>query len=149
MATKIPRIDIEDIRQRYQQNSNWERETTEELKKEIVKMLGHKEWHFEPVSFSNDRTYKMAGARVVLGKVQFCSARYGTWRCRKVGDKEERVATWVWIDFRFQHISWWIKMYEILMAAKDNAEVCKQIAGDECVAKTYGVPFIGQSCASI
>ena len=143
------KIDIVKIREQYNQNQVWEKETRDELKHEIVNMLGDKEWHFAPVEFSKDRTDKMAGARIVAGEVQFCSAQRGCWRCRMVNGKEERVATWRWLRFDYLHVSWWIKLYEILIAAKEAAVVCKQIEGCDCVAKTYAVPFEGESVSSI
>lgn len=39
-------IDIKKIREQYMLNQAWEQKTKEELKQEILKVLGSKEWHF-------------------------------------------------------------------------------------------------------
>ena len=143
------KIDIVKIRENYRQNEVWEKDTKDELKQAVVELLADKEWHFEPVSYDKSHTDKIAGARVVDGEVQYCSARRGSWSCRINNGKREEIPTWLWLRWTFQHVSWWIKMYEILIAAKDTAEVCEPIQGDVCVAMTYKKPFEGVQVSSI
>lgn len=141
-------IDIKKIREQYMLNQVWEQKTKEELKQEILKVLGSKEWHFEPRSYDESRTDKMAGARVVNGVVQYCSSGTGSWVVRKIDGKEERIATWLWLNWRYQHISWWLKMAEILKEVEDFADRCEPIQGNTCT-KDYKKPFEGVQELSI
>jgi len=146
------RIDIAKIKKQYESNLAWAQETRNALKAEIVETIGDREWHFEPRKFNNEEwsSCRMAGLRVVDGKVQYCEAGgAGSWMVRREGGKEvERVRTWHWSSWSFKHISWWIVLFDIVAAVKDTCEKCDPMAGNTCT-REYKVPFAGEEHCNI
>lgn len=124
--------DFKEIKERYSANKIWEKNTAKYLMEEVANVLGTDEWHFNPRFYSSDMTDKIAGLRVVEGKIQYCSACRGSYRIITKDGQITRIPTWMWLEWRWKRLSWIILLYEIMESVKDTATKHEQIKGDYC-----------------
>lgn len=113
-------INLEKIKETLKSQSEWRRETRDQLKRECLKMIGTSEWHFQKSDLFPNTSYKYisAGFRVEDGELYWLCADGMCRRTFSVDKKYYEVATWHWQKFDLKRIDWWVMIYGFILNVK-------------------------------
>ena len=116
--------------------SNWRRQTRDELKAAVLEMIGQKEWHFPKADLFPNTSYKMicAGFRVQEGELYWLSADGLCRRSFLVNKQTYEVSTWHWQKMILKNLDWWIDLYRF---AKNVKHTTHDEFTPEYVARDY------------